>query len=57
MMMERMWRSCLRRSPEPTNQLRCPACSGTLLLIERMTSAQLYFHLDLSLPTDPSEVR
>jgi DNA-directed RNA polymerase subunit RPC12/RpoP len=37
--------------PEPTNQLRCPACSGTLLVIERMTSAQIYFRLDLSLPT------
>ena len=36
--------------PEPTNQLRCPACSGTMLVIERMTSAQLYSRLDLSLP-------
>jgi DNA-directed RNA polymerase subunit RPC12/RpoP len=37
--------------PEPTNQLRCPACSGTMLVIERMTSAQLYSRFDLSLPT------
>jgi len=37
--------------PEQTNQLRCPACSGTMLIIERMTSAQLYSRLDLSLPT------
>ena len=37
--------------PEPTNQLRCPACSGTMLVIERITSAQLYFRPDLSLPT------
>jgi len=39
--------------PEPTNQLRCPVCSATMLVIERMTSAQLYFRLDLSLPTLP----
>ena len=37
--------------PEPTNQPRCPACSGTMLVIARMTSAQLYFRLDPSLPT------
>ena len=37
--------------PEPTNQLRCPACSGTMLVIARMTSAQLYSRFDLSLPT------
>ncbi len=37
--------------PEPTNQLRCPACSGTMLVIERMTSAQLYSRLDLILST------
>jgi DNA-directed RNA polymerase subunit RPC12/RpoP len=36
--------------PEPTNQLRCPACSGTMLVIERMTSAQLYSRLDLGIP-------
>ena len=44
--------NCAER-PEPTNQLRCPACSGTMLLIERMTSAQLYFRLDPNLPTLP----
>ncbi len=37
--------------PEPTNQARCPACSGTMLVIERMTTAQLYSRLDLILPT------
>ena len=37
--------------PEPINQQRCPVCSGTMLVIERMTSAQLYFRLDLSLLT------
>ena len=36
--------------PETTNQLRCPACSRTMLVIERITSAQLYFRTDLSLP-------
>jgi Putative transposase len=37
--------------PEATNLLRCPVCSGTMLVIERITSAQLYFRPDLSLPT------
>src|ERR1700687_1940805 len=37
--------------PETTNQLRCPACSGTMLVIERITCAQLYFRPDLSIPT------
>jgi DNA-directed RNA polymerase subunit RPC12/RpoP len=37
--------------PEPTNQLRCPACSGNMLIIERTTSAQLYSRLDLGIPT------
>jgi predicted Zn-ribbon and HTH transcriptional regulator len=37
--------------PETINQLRCPACSGTMLVIERITSAQLYFQQGLTLPT------
>src|SRR5216684_2049029 len=37
--------------PEATNLLRCPACSGTMLVVQRITSAQLYFQLGLSLPT------
>jgi hypothetical protein len=37
--------------PEITNLPRCPVCSGTMLVIERFTSAQLYFRPDLSLPT------
>jgi hypothetical protein len=37
--------------PEATNQMRCPACSGTMLVIERITSAQLYFQPRISLPT------
>jgi hypothetical protein len=36
--------------PETTNLLRCPACSGTMLVIERITSAQLYFRPDMNLP-------
>jgi hypothetical protein len=32
--------------PEATNHLRCPACSATMLVIERITSAQLYFRTD-----------
>jgi hypothetical protein len=37
--------------PEATNLPRCPACSATMLIIERFTSAQLYFQPDLSLAT------
>jgi hypothetical protein len=37
--------------PEATNLLRCPICSGTRLVVERITSAQLYFQPALSLPT------
>jgi hypothetical protein len=37
--------------PEATNLLRCPACSGTMLVVERITSAQLYFQPGLNLPT------
>jgi DNA-directed RNA polymerase subunit RPC12/RpoP len=37
--------------PQTTNQLRCPACSGSMLVMERITTAQLYFRPDLSLPT------
>jgi hypothetical protein len=35
--------------PEATNLLR-PVCSGTMLVIERITSAQLYLQPDLNLP-------
>jgi hypothetical protein len=34
-------------------QLRCPACSGIMLVVERMTCAQLYFHSTLTLPNQP----
>ena len=34
---------------ETTNLPRCPACSATMLVIERFTSAQLYFRPDLNL--------
>ena len=37
--------------PETSNLPRCPACSGTMLVIVRITSAQLYFQPNLSLPT------
>jgi hypothetical protein len=29
--------------PEPPS-LRCPACSGIMLVVERLTCGQLYFH-------------
>jgi Putative transposase/Transposase zinc-binding domain len=36
---------------ETTNLPRCPVCSGTMLVSERFTSAQLYFQPDLCLVT------
>jgi hypothetical protein len=36
--------------PEVANQLRCPACTGTMLLVERIRSAQLYFRPGVILP-------
>ncbi|MGH9552422.1 MAG: IS91 family transposase, partial [Terriglobales bacterium] len=38
--------------PEIATQLRCPVCTGPMLLVERMTSSQLYFRSGLLLP-DP----
>jgi hypothetical protein len=40
-----------KESPEATNLPRCPACSATMLVIERFTCAQLYFQPDPSLAT------
>jgi hypothetical protein len=37
--------------PETTNLMRCPVCSGTMLVIERITSSQLYFRSDQGLAT------
>ena len=37
--------------PEAMNLPRCPACSATMLVIERFTSAQLYFQPDLGIAT------
>jgi hypothetical protein len=34
---------------DAASQLRCPACSATMLVVERFTSAQLYFQSDPSL--------
>jgi hypothetical protein len=38
--------------PDITTQLRCPVCTGPMLVIERMTSSQLLFRSGLILP-DP----
>jgi hypothetical protein len=32
--------------------LRCPACSGIMLVVERLTRGQLYFHPSLT-PAQP----
>ena len=41
---------------EITTQLRCPVCTGPMLVIERMTSSQLHFRSGLILP-DPQRRR
>jgi len=42
--------ACADRA-ETANLPRCPACSATMLVIERFTSAQLYFRSDRSFTT------
>jgi methyladenine glycosylase/putative transposase len=39
--------------PEITPQLRCPVCTGPMLVLERITSSQLYFRSRLLLPNLP----
>jgi hypothetical protein len=34
-------------TPEITTQLRCPVCTGPMLVIERMTCKQIRFRADL----------
>jgi len=36
--------------PPVSPELRCPICSGTMLIFERLTSAQLYFQPPASPP-------
>jgi len=38
--------------PDVTNQLRCPACSATMLVVERLTRGQVYFRASLT-PSEP----
>ena len=40
--------------PDQSIQLRCPACSGVMLVVERMTCAQLYFR---PVRTQPNQQR
>ena len=39
--------------PEITTQLRCPICTGRMLVLERITCGQLYFRSGLSMPNLP----
>jgi hypothetical protein len=39
--------------PPETPNLRCPACSGIMLVVERLTPGQLYFHSNLNLSNPP----
>jgi len=42
--------ACADASEPPSS--RCPACSGTMLVIERLTRGQLYFHPSMT-PAQP----
>ena len=42
--------------PDAPPQLRCPVCAGPMLVIERMTSSQLYFRSGLTMP-DPQRLQ
>ena len=37
--------------PSPAPQPRCPLCTGVMLIVERLTCAQLYFRMHTSVPT------
>ena len=41
--------------PEPPS-LRCPACSGIMLVVERLTRGQLHFRASLT-PSEPRRFR
>jgi hypothetical protein len=45
-------------SPQPasTSQLKCPSCSQPMIILERMTSSQLYFRTTLMLHNAPQRV-
>jgi hypothetical protein len=45
-------KTACKSDPEITTQLRCPLCAGPMLVIERLTSSQLYFRSD-SMPPIP----
>ena len=45
---------CIDRPEPPT--LRCPACSGIMLVVERLTQGQLYFGAGLA-PSLPKRFR
>jgi hypothetical protein len=40
--------------PPPLPQPRCPSCPGIMLIVERLSSAQLYFRMHLPVPTESS---
>jgi len=41
---------------EITTQLRCPVCTGPMVILERLTNSQLRFRSDLLLPDLPQNV-
>ncbi len=42
--------------PEITAQLRCPVCTGPMIVLERITNSQLHFRSGLLLPNLPRDV-
>jgi len=42
--------------PPEISRLQCPACSATMLIVERFTSSQLYFRASLT-PSEPRRFR
>jgi hypothetical protein len=43
------------QQPAPSSHTRCSVCSGDMLVIERMTGAQLHFRSTLTLPNAPRQ--
>jgi hypothetical protein len=41
-------------APPQSPQPRCPSCSGIMLIVERLSCAQLYFRMHLPAPTESS---
>jgi hypothetical protein len=45
--------ACRATEPATTTHVRCPACAGPMIVVERMTTCQLYFRLSLTRSDQP----